>query len=495
MKVKINALNKNFLVEFKNDEQFIEFVTKHNNQIKSLDILNEETLPALEKPVEMVKISEPTGWVSLEKSAFVTKEKSVEKKGMTLGGKYGEFKYEPNKNLDSATTDKVSDTETESPALKGEEPKASSVEDKQEASKTSFKKSTEPKEESEDKEEDEKEDLEEGFKDNLKKAGKYVKGAVAGAAMAGALANGAQASTNNYQFDPYYDGAQRPYENVETVQDAQHPFSWEEILKSGKPVTINGHQYSVEELKKTQKENNFSDEEMNDLVNGEDPYGEGVRESVEKPTMDDVDFEDDLTDADREMYTSEVQHILDMWEELSTEEQKELKKLMFNKSEKETLNEKGCLEEYNHPMIGDGSVNQETSNDNEYQVNSGDVYMDADGNELTVDNVEGDPVDDNIGGKGRIVHLSNTAGEKVQMPSSILYKNFKRKDEQNDTIETTSPITESSDDEDYETYNICSWCGEEFPISDMRKEKDMGYLCHQCIKGIESRESNLEFEE
>lgn len=54
-------------------------------------------------------------------------------------------------------------------------------------------------------------------------------------------------------------------------------------------------------------------------------------------------------------------------------------------------------------------------------------------------------------------------------------------------------FTEAEDNDDEERYSKCAWCGEEFPLSDLRKEKDMGYLCNQCIKGIESREGPLDF--
>ena len=128
MKAKITALNKNYLVEFKDDSEFLSFVTNFNDKINNVEIINEEKLPELEKPVEVAKPSMSDGWKTLEKSAFNNKEKGVEKKGMTLGGKYAEFKYEPDKNLTNSTDDKVSEPKNDSPALKGSEPKASDVE-------------------------------------------------------------------------------------------------------------------------------------------------------------------------------------------------------------------------------------------------------------------------------------------------------------------------------------------------------------------------------
>lgn len=54
----------------------------------------------------------------------------------------------------------------------------------------------------------------------------------------------------------------------------------------------------------------------------------------------------------------------------------------------------------------------------------------------------------------------------------------------------------SLDDDDEESDTAkCAWCGEEFEKSALRKEKDLGYLCNTCARGIESREGPLTFEE
>lgn len=496
MKAKITALNKEYLVEFKNDDQFISFMTTHNDKINNIEIINESELPATSKSVEMVKISKPTGWTTLEKSSFVTKEKNVEKKGMTLGGKYGEFKYEPNKNLESSTTDKVSDSETESPALKGEEPKTSSVENTKEVSNQSFKSSATKKESSEDNSDEDnsdedKKELDEGLLDILKDGYKKLNGSP--------NENEISELVNEYLVYAFMDICGKvSYEENPTYQrivksltkadkkfvrfaDAIRTFianataKFEMPLKrvdmlAKKLVQVGVDREIVEKAKST-----FMNEEMN---------SENYNESIEKPTMDDVDFEDDLTDADREMYTSEVQHILDIWDELSSEEQKQLKDLMFNKKEKETLNEKGCLEEFNHPMINNGSVQQDTSNDNEFQVNIGDVFLDNNGNEITVKEIGEEQVNDNVGGKGRLVKLTNTGGENIQMPSSVLANNYKRKEDK---------ITES-EGEDFEQYEICAWCEDKLPKSSMKKEEDLGWLCNHCEKAISSRGEELHFE-
>lgn len=38
-------------------------------------------------------------------------------------------------------------------------------------------------------------------------------------------------------------------------------------------------------------------------------------------------------------------------------------------------------------------------------------------------------------------------------------------------------------DEMYE----CVWCHEEFGLCELKREKDMGYLCPSCIEAIRSR--------
>ena len=50
------------------------------------------------------------------------------------------------------------------------------------------------------------------------------------------------------------------------------------------------------------------------------------------------------------------------------------------------------------------------------------------------------------------------------------------------------------DDEDLEQRDVCQWCKDEFPISALKKEKDMGYLCNVCAKDIESREGPLDWD-
>lgn len=40
----------------------------------------------------------------------------------------------------------------------------------------------------------------------------------------------------------------------------------------------------------------------------------------------------------------------------------------------------------------------------------------------------------------------------------------------------------------------CEWCGEEYPLSELREEKDLGYLCEHCIQAIWSHGEKLYLE-
>lgn len=52
-----------------------------------------------------------------------------------------------------------------------------------------------------------------------------------------------------------------------------------------------------------------------------------------------------------------------------------------------------------------------------------------------------------------------------------------------------------TDEDTGEVFCKCSWCNEEYPIEELKIEKDLGPLCRQCIRGIESREKGLIFPE
>ena len=48
---------------------------------------------------------------------------------------------------------------------------------------------------------------------------------------------------------------------------------------------------------------------------------------------------------------------------------------------------------------------------------------------------------------------------------------------------------------DYEEETeTCTWCNEEFPESELLKERDLGYICWHCIQAIKSRGETLYLE-
>lgn len=78
---------------------------------------------------------------------------------------------------------------------------------------------------------------------------------------------------------------------------------------------------------------------------------------------------------------------------------------------------------------------------------------------------------------------------------SITIENIKEEEPKESACNGNEKALKEEDrDNDEERYGKCSWCGEEFPLSDLKKEKDMGYLCNRCAKGIESREGPLSWE-
>lgn len=77
---------------------------------------------------------------------------------------------------------------------------------------------------------------------------------------------------------------------------------------------------------------------------------------------------------------------------------------------------------------------------------------------------------------------------------SITIENIKEEEpKESAPIKDEKELKEEDRDNDEERYGKCSWCGEEFPLSDLKKEKDLGYVCNRCAKGIESREGPLDF--
>ena len=51
------------------------------------------------------------------------------------------------------------------------------------------------------------------------------------------------------------------------------------------------------------------------------------------------------------------------------------------------------------------------------------------------------------------------------------------------------------DFEDCDDLCKCVWCEEEYELSELKREIDMGYLCPTCIEAIRSRGEKLCIEE
>ena len=59
----------------------------------------------------------------------------------------------------------------------------------------------------------------------------------------------------------------------------------------------------------------------------------------------------------------------------------------------------------------------------------------------------------------------------------------------------SSPFEEEYNEADFADPVICSWCKDMFEKADCKKEKDIGWLCDQCQRALESRGVELEFED
>ncbi len=82
----------------------------------------------------------------------------------------------------------------------------------------------------------------------------------------------------------------------------------------------------------------------------------------------------------------------------------------------------------------------------------------------------------------------------------MIYVDKAREDEDlldDDEIEEDDHFSVDEEDDDINLYDMatCAWCGEKYPEEELHKEKDMGYICDRCKKGIESRGEHLDFKD
>ena len=60
-----------------------------------------------------------------------------------------------------------------------------------------------------------------------------------------------------------------------------------------------------------------------------------------------------------------------------------------------------------------------------------------------------------------------------------------------DCAEESTNIGEFIDSENGDAWTKCAWCEGLFPENELKKEKDMGYLCDWCVQGILSHGESL----
>lgn len=508
MKFLIETLSgRKGVKNFTDLNEYIEYMTQYGHQIKTIV---ESDVPYNDKPVDLPKVSSTSGWEQLDKKAFGDVLGKAEKGDSVMKGDGKESivkddaKFSSTKSsekMDKQETPKIEKSPVKNEGNSDKGFKEFKYEDSKE--NTDESKSEEPKEDEKSEKKEDKEEINEGIKDYLPRAG-FIRNddedkssqkmgvwggqgtddqlrkakIIAKVKFANGDRMGQVRKSDLDNFDEYYaqykeiygvddleegvmDGVKNFANNVGTsikratgialpedkvdeyVQEyfiymymvinkmimpdnktfqeiAQKLISTDKKMKNihdrvmsiltdkyymkGFPSdVIEGmmgrmlSRFGVDESILNQAHQKFVEEELGSNNSESQPSQQPIEDDKQgklfdskKPSMDDVEYEDDLTDADKEMYDSEIQHILEIWDTLTPEEQSELKRLLFSKSEKEPLNE---------------------------------------------------------------------------------------------------------EDEDFEQYETCSWCDEKFPKGSMKKEKDMGYICHQCGKGIESREGDLDWEE
>ena len=327
---------KKGIKHFADMNEYVDFMTKNGHKIKAI---KESEMPYDDKPVKLPKVSTSNGWEQLDSSAFGDIMKNAEKGEQILPKKQqSAFKdsaeFEPSKS--SEKEDKAEEPKVEKSPVKNEggsdkgfkefkyeEPKK---EDKAEEPKED----SEPKEEkSEEKDEDKKEKVTEGvgfFGGGLKgsQLDEYVSEYFVYVYM---NIFGIIEDLNQYpdyvRIVKELTRTEKSFKNVVAiVNDAvanlkQRRIPAETILDTLNRILA---RKGVDEQILQKAVQIFKSEELN----------EGCKkEAIEKPSMDDVHYDDDLSDADREMYDSEVNHILDIWDTLSPEEQQQVKKLIF----------------------------------------------------------------------------------------------------------------------------------------------------------------------
>ena len=340
--------------------EYIDFMTKNGNKIKSIV---ESDMPYNDKPVKLPKISTSKGWSQIDSSAFGDINSDGEKGDCLLpSGNQGVFKnnaqFEPSKSSEKEDS-------SETPKIENSPIKSNNDGEEKDLPKFKYEDKSDSKENKENSDKDKKEEvkesysenLDEDFKSGLKKAGKFAKGAIVGAAMAGALAGNAHGME-----DPYYDGATQPYEDsYEQVQNEEKP-----MIKSVRPDGTIIDQYG----------NEYTKEQFDALLNGEDPYYDGATQPFDESTDFDSEIKEALRIAGVELneYYNQADDELDDGQDIDDEKViNSIKQMMKDKN----ISEEEAVQEYINFSGMDENIVQDIWND--YKSYSEQVNNEEDG--------------------------------------------------------------------------------------------------------------------
>ena len=238
--------------------EYIDFMTKNGNKIK---FIKESEMPYTDKPVKLPSVSSSDGWKQIDASAFGDIDSDGEKGDCLLPSDTqsvfkNDVKFEPSKSSES--TDKADE-----PKIENSPVKTNNDGEEQDMPKFNYEDS-DSKEEKNDKSEEKEENINEGFKDKLKK----------GIATAGVAASLATGNANAYDLnDMYYDGAHNPEDAMQIVDsNSEKP-----MIKSVKPDGTIIDQYG----------NEYSKEEFDAMLKGENPFRDGARNPNTESEYDD----------------------------------------------------------------------------------------------------------------------------------------------------------------------------------------------------------------
>lgn len=238
--------------------EYIDFMTKNGNKIK---FIKESEMPYTDKPVELPSVSSSNGWEQIDASAFGDIDSDGEKGDCLLPSDTqsvfkDDVKFEPSKSSESA--DKADE-----PKIENSPVKTNNDGEEQDMPKFNYEDS-DSKEKKDDESEEKEENINEGFKDKLKK----------GLATAGVAASLAAGNANAYDLnDMYYDGAHNPSDAMQIVDSNDE----KPMIKSVKPDGTIIDQYG----------NEYSKEEFDAMLKGENPFRDGARNPDTESEYDD----------------------------------------------------------------------------------------------------------------------------------------------------------------------------------------------------------------